>query len=88
MKSIVRNLFAAGVLFASLQGAQAADVTLRAYNVIGQEVATLMQGRMEAGEHTMLWNAKNAKSALPTGVYFLRLDALNRSSLQKIILLK
>jgi TRAP-type C4-dicarboxylate transport system substrate-binding protein len=34
MKSIVRNLFAAGVLIASLQGAQAADVTLRFHQML------------------------------------------------------
>lgn len=67
---------------------EAADVTLRAFNVIGQEVATILHGRMEAGEHTMLWNAENSSGALPTGVYFIRLDALNRTSLQKAILMR
>ncbi|MBK6765454.1 MAG: hypothetical protein IPG71_03760 [bacterium] len=67
---------------------EAADVTLRAFNVIGQEVGTILNGRMEAGEHTMLWNAENAAGALPTGVYFVRLDALGRTDLQKVILLK
>ncbi|MCB9357660.1 MAG: T9SS type A sorting domain-containing protein [Calditrichaeota bacterium] len=67
---------------------EAADVSLRAYNLLGQEVATLLQGRMEAGEHTMIWNAENSQSVLPTGVYFLRLDALERSSLQKVILMR
>jgi hypothetical protein len=67
---------------------EASDVTLRAFNVIGQEVATIVNGRFEAGEHTMLWNAENSSGALPTGVYFLRLDALGHTDLQKVILMR
>ena len=67
---------------------EAADVSLRVFNVIGQEVATIVNGHLNAGEHTMIWNAESSKSALTTGVYFLRLEALGRTSLQKVILLK
>lgn len=67
---------------------EAATVTLRAFNVMGQEVNTILEGRYEAGEHTITWNAENSKSALPTGVYFVRLDALGKTSLQKVVLIK
>lgn len=67
---------------------EAANITLRAFNVMGQEVNTILEGRYEAGEHTITWNAENSKSALPTGVYFVRLDALGRTSLQKVVLIK
>ncbi len=67
---------------------EAANVTLRAFNVMGQQVSTILDGRYEAGEHSLVWSAENSKSALPTGVYFLRLDALGRSSLQKVVLIK
>ncbi len=66
-----------------------AQVSIRAFNVLGEEVATLTEGRFEAGEHTLTWNAENSSGkSLPTGVYFVRLDALGRQSLQKVILLK
>ncbi len=67
---------------------EAANVLVRAFNVMGQEVGTILEGRYEAGEHTMTWNAESTNSALPTGVYFVRLEALGRTSLQKVILLK
>lgn len=67
---------------------EAADVSLRVFNVVGQEVATVIKGHFEAGEHTLLWNAESSKSALTTGVYFVRLEALGRTSLQKVVLLR
>jgi len=63
---------------------EAAQLTIRAFNVLGEEVATLTEGRFEAGEHTLNWNADN----FSTGVYFVRMDALGKTSLQKVILLK
>ena len=47
------------------------DVTLRVYDVLGREVATLLDGRQEAGTHTVQWDAK----ALPSGTYVYRLNA-------------
>jgi hypothetical protein len=46
-------------------------VTLKVYNVIGQEVATLVNDMMPAGRHQARWNA----SGLPSGVYTYRLTA-------------
>jgi hypothetical protein len=50
---------------------QASLVKLRLYNILGQEVATLVNGRQNAGRHTTRLDA----SSLPTGVYFYRLQA-------------
>jgi hypothetical protein len=44
-------------------------VTVKIYNVYGQEVATLVNKRMEAGEHSVEWNAEK----FPSGMYFYRL---------------
>jgi uncharacterized repeat protein (TIGR02543 family) len=47
-------------------------VTLKVYNLLGQEVATLLQREeMEEGEHEVLFDA----SGLSSGVYFYRLTA-------------
>jgi hypothetical protein len=46
-------------------------VSLRVYNVLGAEVATLVEGQKEAGRYTMSWNA----SSLPSGMYLCQLTA-------------
>jgi hypothetical protein len=48
-----------------------AHVTLRVFNSIGQEVATLVDGVVEAGSHDIRWNA----GSLSSGVYFCRMVA-------------
>ena len=52
-----------------------AHVTLRVYNVLGQEVATLADGVEEAGFRTVEWNAAEVAS----GVYFYRIEARSTS---------
>ena len=59
-------------------------VTLTVYNMLGQEVATLIDGLMEAGGHNITWNASNAAS----GVYFYKLSAGDISRTMKMVLLK
>ncbi|MBP1654322.1 MAG: Por secretion system C-terminal sorting protein, partial [Bacteroidetes bacterium] len=46
-------------------------VTLTVYNMLGQEVATLIEGEREAGYHTAKFDARN----LASGVYLYRLQA-------------
>jgi hypothetical protein len=49
---------------------KAAVVSLRIFNTLGQEVASLVNGRKEAGYYQATWNAN-----VPSGVYFYRLVA-------------
>ena len=51
-------------------------VTLRIYDVLGREVATLLNDVRPAGVYTVRWDA----SALPSGVYFYRLRAGDAST--------
>ncbi|MBI3125461.1 MAG: T9SS type A sorting domain-containing protein [Ignavibacteriales bacterium] len=60
------------------------NVSLVVYNIIGQEVATLISSPMSAGAHTVKFNAAN----LSSGIYLYRLKAGNFVSIKKMILLK
>ncbi|KAA3612692.1 MAG: PKD domain-containing protein [Calditrichaeota bacterium] len=66
------------------------NVTLKVYNAIGQEIRTLIDGvQMNAGVHTMLWNAtNNFGESVPSGVYYLRIQAGQWQDIKKLSLLK
>ncbi|GAB4300445.1 MAG: hypothetical protein Kow0098_27840 [Ignavibacteriaceae bacterium] len=64
-------------------------VTLKIFDVLGQEVAELLNGQITAGVHNVNFDAGNLNS----GVYFYRIDAAgvdgtNFSSVKKMILTK
>jgi hypothetical protein len=63
---------------------QAIYVKLVVYNVMGQKVATLVDGMVEAGRHQVIWDAKDVSS----GVYFYKITAGNFAQMHKMILLK
>ncbi|MBN2426649.1 MAG: T9SS type A sorting domain-containing protein [Calditrichaceae bacterium] len=60
------------------------DVKLKVYNVLGAEVASLVNKSQGAGEHEIIFNAKN----LSSGVYFYQLKAANQVITKKMMLLK
>jgi flagellar hook assembly protein FlgD len=54
----------------------AADVTLKIYNVLGQEVITLFEGQRGAGTFQAVWDARNsAGNQVASGMYFYNLVA-------------
>ena len=59
-------------------------VSLKIYNIAGQVIQTLVDGKYIAGTHAVQWNASTSAS----GVYFYRLQAGDRSITQKMILVK
>ncbi len=59
-------------------------VSLKIYNTIGQEVATLVNEFKTAGRYSAVWDAKG----IPSGVYFCRLQAGNVVDTKKMTLLK
>ena len=60
------------------------DVMLQVYDLQGRIVETLIDGAMEAGYHTAIWNADYHAS----GVYFVKMVSGDFISSQKLILLK
>jgi hypothetical protein len=59
------------------------------YNLLGQEVRTLVREYKEAGSYRVTWDGKdNAGRVMPTGVYFYRLSAGNFVQTRKMVLMK
>ena len=59
-------------------------VTLTVFNLLGMQVAELVNGEKEAGSYNVLFNA----STMASGVYFYRLQAGNFLQTRKMVLLK
>ena len=63
---------------------QSSFVNLKIYNVLGEEVATLVNETKVAGNYEVNFNASN----LPSGIYFYKLRAGSLTESKKMILLK
>jgi hypothetical protein len=61
-----------------------ANVTLKVYDVLGKEVATLVNKKLSAGEYEVKFDG----NGLPSGVYYYRLQAGNFAETKKMIILK
>ncbi len=68
----------------SYQLAAEGQVTLKVYDLLGQEIATLVNERLGPGTFKTEWNA----AQLPSGIYFYRLQAGSFSETKRLILLK
>ncbi|MFU8860745.1 MAG: LamG-like jellyroll fold domain-containing protein [Cyclonatronaceae bacterium] len=63
---------------------EAGDVSIRVFNMLGQEVGNLVQERMSAGSHTIPFNA----SALSSGMYVYRLRTGSVVQTRKMMLIR
>ena len=61
-----------------------AKISLRIYNLLGQEVATLVDEQKQPGRYEVQWNA----GSFPSGIYFCRLQARDFVQTNKFILSK
>jgi len=59
-------------------------VSVKIYNLMGQEIATLSEGNMIANTYSLTWDAKD----VPTGVYMVRAESAGHVETQKLMLLK
>ncbi|MBU1919543.1 T9SS type A sorting domain-containing protein [bacterium] len=64
--------------------AEAGMVKLTVFNPLGQTVATLVNGTMASGRHTIAFDGTN----LTSGLYYYRLEAGDFSAIRKMILIK
>jgi len=60
------------------------NVSLAVYDILGNKVENLINGRMEQGDHEISWNARNFSS----GIYFYTLKTDEKSFTKKMILAK
>ncbi len=63
---------------------QREHVTLKVFDVLGREVARLVEGELNAGEHSVVFDAKG----LASGVYFYRLTAGTFIQHKKMVVLR
>jgi hypothetical protein len=66
------------------QLSEAVPVSIKVFDLLGQEVATLVNEVKPAGSYIVTWDANNAAS----GVYFYRLTAGGFTSVRKMVVLK
>ena len=59
-------------------------VSLKVFNLLGQEVATLVNGVQDAGYKAVEFNSSN----LPSGIYFYKIQAGSFSDLKKMVIMK
>ncbi len=60
------------------------QTSIKVYDLVGREVAVLVDGLMPAGEHTVTFNA----TALPSGIYFYILQSGTQRMSRKMLLMK
>ncbi|GEM_PF-1721557 len=58
--------------------------SLKVYDVLGREVATLVNGELDAGEHSVVFDA----AGLPSGVYVYRLSAGTFVQQKKMVVMR
>jgi len=63
---------------------EASRVSIRLFDVAGREVATLVSGNLEAGNHTAVWSAEGFNS----GVYLVKMETPSFSDVRKVTLIK
>ncbi len=65
------------------------NVTLRVFNMMGQEVVTLINEKKSYGNYSISWNGLDTKGVnVASGVYFAELRTRNARSITKMLLLK
>ncbi|MCB9368897.1 MAG: right-handed parallel beta-helix repeat-containing protein [Calditrichaeota bacterium] len=68
---------------------EAIHAELKVFNILGQEVATLMDDMRPAGAYRLLWDGKNAAGmTVASGVYIYQLKTPNFTNAKKMMLLR
>ncbi|MCK5146983.1 T9SS type A sorting domain-containing protein [bacterium] len=69
--------------------AEDADVNIAVFDMLGRQLKTLYTGNQYAGSYHVYWTATNYLGRkVPTGTYFIRMQAGDIQRVQKVILIK
>ncbi len=69
------------------QGAE--HIMLNVYNILGQNVSTLVNGVMNPGQYTMEWNATDeVGNPVASGIYFYELRSASFTARKKMLLIR
>ncbi len=69
--------------------AKATQVTIKVYDLLGKEVRTLVDGKKQAGPHTVQWDGRNnLGQVVPTGIYFCQMVTSEYSRTIKMTMIK
>ena len=63
---------------------QSTNVTIKVFDILGNEIETLVNKEKPTGTYELTWYAEN----LPSGIYFYQLKSDNYLETKKMILLK
>jgi len=64
-------------------------VSLKVYDNVGREVATLVDDRMDSGRHLVNWDGKNsAGQRVASGIYYYKLQTPSVTKTRKMVLVK
>lgn len=69
--------------------AKPTPASLRIYNVAGQVVRSLVEGKVEPGHYEAVWDGKDASGRkVGSGIYFYRLEAGSYSKTNKLVVVR
>lgn len=68
---------------------EAVSVSLKIYNMMGQEIITLVNNHQKAGNYELKWHGKNSTGHhVNSGIYLLRLEAGTYHATRKVMLMR
>jgi len=67
---------------------RSSNTTLKVYNILGKEIVTLLDNYLPSGKYTVNWEAKDKSNSIPSGIYFIELNAGDFKKTIKTVLLK
>jgi hypothetical protein len=69
--------------------AKSGPVTVKVFDVIGRQVATLVSGEVQsAGEHQVTFSSASLRNGAASGVYFYRIESGSFTAVKKMMLIK
>jgi len=68
---------------------EAGDVSLKIYNILGQEIRNLLYASQAAGTYTIEWDGRDNNGVVAaSGIYFYKISVNNFHQIKKLILLR